>query len=467
MQSAVVQREAELAPSIEPEGDPWTPAAVATPGAGRIALAVAAVLLVLALALRIGYVEARSYSPTPPARAYLQLGAQVAQTGDYSRLQPGLAGSVGPTAYRPPAFPYLLGAVDRLDGHPPTGAAAARTDRVVDAVLGAIGVILIGAIALELVGIVAALLALGLAAVYPPLIELSGTVGPESLLLACGLGAVFAALRAHRSRDSVPWLIAGGVLVGLAGLTAERGLLLAVPLAIGVRGARATMGRRGVRAPGILLVAMLFTLSPWLIRDWAQTQTLIPVSDGTGVALRGTYNPSSATATKPPDQWLAPGLIPADRSLLRHAGGMTEPQLDRHLTGRALAYIADHPLSPLEVGAHNLLRLLELEGPAAWHASSAAAGISSGTAQAGVIGFWILAILAAVGAMTNLARRTPRWVWGIPATMALVAMLLDGSTPQGRLLVDPFLVVLAACALRPLVGIAHRRYLEWHFAAFE
>lgn len=467
MQSAVAQPEVESITSIKPQEEPWKPAPVVAPRAGRVALAVAGVLLVLALALRIGYVGATSYAPTAAARSALQLGSQVAQSGDYNRLDSGLAGSVGPTALQPPAFPYLLAAADLLDGQAPSSAAAVHTDRLLDAALGTAGVLLIGAIALELAGIEAALLALGLAAAYPPLIELSGTVGPESLLLLTGLGAAFAALKAHRSRDAVPWLVACGVLTGLAALTAERGLLLVIPLAFGVRGARATVGRRAVRAPGILIVAMLFTLSPWLIRDAAELHTFVPVSDGTGVALRGAYNPSSHRAQNPPDRWLASGAIMADRTLLRHAGGMTEPELDRHLTGRALTYIVDHPLAPVEVGAHNLLRLLDLEGPAAWRASSAAAGIGSGSAEVGVIGFWILALLAAAGAVSPLARRTPRWVWAVPATMALVAVLIDGSTPQARLLVDPFLVVLAACALRPLIGIVRRRYLEWHFATFE
>ena len=91
--------------------------------------------------------------------------------------------------------------------------------------------------------------------------------------------------------------------------------------------------------------------------------------------------------------------------------------------------------------------MLELEGSAAWHASAAAVGLSVDTARRGVIGFWIVAVLALLGLMTRAARSVPRWLWGFPALMALSVVFVNVETPRFREPVDPFLLLLAACAL--------------------
>ena len=126
---------------------------------------------------------------------------------------------------------------------------------------------------------------------------------------------------------------------------------------------------------------------------------------------------------------------------------MTEPALGDRLQAQALAYIGAHPLAPLAVAYHNTLRLLELEGSYAWHASARAQDIPEGTALAGVISFWIMGLLAVLGAFTRLARRAPRWLWAVPILFALTVVLVNVETPRFRESLEPFLVLLAACAI--------------------
>ena len=89
-------------------------------------------------------------------------------------------------------------------------------------------------VALEAFGGTVALIALAIAAAYPVLIELSGTLVAENLLTVFILLAVWAALRARRARRSFAWTAAAGLFAGLAILTHQNAALVVVPLAIAV-----------------------------------------------------------------------------------------------------------------------------------------------------------------------------------------------------------------------------------------
>jgi hypothetical protein len=80
----------------------------------------AGVIVLLALALRIGYVEGTSFRSIDDAGTYNRLGAQIARLGDYDNstgFDTGAGGTHGPTAYFPPAYPYVLALADIIDGH--------------------------------------------------------------------------------------------------------------------------------------------------------------------------------------------------------------------------------------------------------------------------------------------------------------------------------------------------------------
>lgn len=416
----------------------------------RYARTLAAVTIVLALGLRIAEVQRTPYHPVGDARSYLVLASQIAGTGDYASSGPGAGGSRSASAYFPPALPYLLAAVDEIDGHATAAGAAVAPARLTEALIGTAIVVLIGLVALECFGESVALLALVIAAIYPVFVELSTVIVAENLLVAFELGAVWCTLRARRSRHA-GWTVATGVMIGLAALAHVNGLLLALPLGVGLAQLPGVGGPRRT-GPVMMLCAVAVTLAPWLIRDAVVLHRFVPISDQTGFTLAGTYNPTSAAAHDPPDTWLPYTRIRADLDIARAASSFTEPELGARLTSRSLSYIRDHPLAPLEVAYHNTLRLLELEGSHAWRASAAAIGINGGTAQTGVVGFWLLCALALAGACTRLARRAPVWIWAVPLLMGLSVVLTDAQTPRLRETIDPFLVLLAACALASWAG---------------
>jgi 4-amino-4-deoxy-L-arabinose transferase-like glycosyltransferase len=405
----------------------------------RQQLIVAALILIVALGLRIGEVQRTSYRPINDGLSYLTLAGEIAHSGDYSTHMGGAAGSRGPTAYFPPAYPYLLAAVDVIDGDRSAGHAAVEPARLSQALLGTVTVGLIGLIALELFGATVALIGLGIAAIYPPLIELSATIVAENLLTALVLAASWCALRARRVTNPNGWIALAGVLTGLAALTHMNGALLVIPLAFALRS-------YGARAPALLVGVAVLTVIPWTIRNAVQLHSFVPISDETGITLAGTYNPIAAAHEF---RWGYPREIPTRN--------VSEPQQSSKLTSRALAYISDHPLAPVKAAVDNTRRLLELEGSSAWRASAASIEIPIATARIGVIGFWILCALALSGIATRRARRAPLWVWSIPVLLALSVILINAETPRFREPIDPFLILLAACALEALARRLQKR----------
>jgi hypothetical protein len=309
-------------------------------------------------------------------------------------------------------------------------------------VAGTAAVGLLGLVALELLGPAVALVAMALAAGYPVLIEQTGTLVAENLLVVLELAAVSTALRARGSPHPYRWIAATGVLSGLATLTHQNAILLMLPLGVAVWSA-------GSRARGIVLLVICTAamIAPWTIRNAVELHRFIPVSDETGITLVGTYNRYSAAMTTIPYKWRFFWDIPSDAHLVKTAGRYTEPELDSRLQSQALGYVGDHPTAPLSAAWRNLVRMLELEGTPAWHASAEAIGLHTDVARTGVIAFWVMAALAVAGAFTRRARQVPGWVFVIPVLLALSVVFINVETPRFREPIEPFLVLLAACAV--------------------
>jgi hypothetical protein len=461
-------------------------------------------ILLLALGLRVWEVERTApYRPINDGNSYIVLAAQVAHHGDYltsNAPRSGAGGSIGPTAYFPPGYPYFLAAVDLITGNTSGGSQAVHAARLATAALGTVSVGVIGLLALEAFGAGVAFVAMLIAALYPPLIELAGTPYSENLLVPLELAAVWAGLRAQRAANPFALLALAGAFAGLATLTHQNGAVILLPLIacavhgarrwasartrVGGRSAPPPMGGRGrarsgrslvVRRPAaavlagplVLLASAALTIAPWTIRNAIVLHRFIPVSDENGITLAGTYNPSSAADRQIPYRWKYYGKVPAYASIARASLHLTEPALSSRLTTAAFHYIGHYPLSPAEAAYHNLRRLLELEGSAAWRTSGASIGLSEGTTRIGVYAFWLVAVLAAAGLFTRRARRPPAWLWAVPVLLTLSVILVNAETPRFRSPIDPYVIMLAACAVVSLaevllVRLASRKALAPH-----
>ena len=342
-------------------------------------------------------------------------------------------------------------------GHKP----AIGPERIAQAVAGTVAVGLLGLVALEAFASAAvACVAMALAAFYPVFVELSGTLVAENLLIVLELAATWTALRAGRAEKPSGWIAATGVLTGLATLTHENAILFVIPFGFAAwslarRSAdRTRADRRALAAPKMILILILatgVTIAPWTIRNAIELHHFVPISDETGITVRGTYNPGSAAFAPVPYKWRFFWKIPEDADLRRTAGRYDEVQLGAKLQSRALDYIGAHPLAPLEAAFHNTLRMFELEGSYAWYASAQAIGLRPDVARTGVDALWILGLLAVIGAFTRVARVAPTWLWGLPVLYALSIVFINVETPRFREPIDPFLILLAGCAIATAV----------------
>jgi hypothetical protein len=214
--------------------------------------------------------------------------------------------------------------------------------------------------------------------------------------------------------------------------------------------------RGGWRAPAVLVAAAALTIAPWTLRNALLLHRFVPISDETGITLVGIYNPASAADPRIPYKWRIFYGIPGEHGLIAQASRLTEPELGDRLRQQALGYVGRHPAAPLAAGYHNTLRLLELAGSSAWQASAKAMGLRNGIAHTGIVSFWVLCVLALAGALTRAARAAPRWLWLTPALLVLSVVLVNVETPRFREPVDPFLIVLAACAVAGALGAIGR-----------
>jgi 4-amino-4-deoxy-L-arabinose transferase-like glycosyltransferase len=418
-------------------------------------------LLIAAFVIRLVYVDDTYYKAKNDAGTYNRMGSDVAQYGDYhtgSGPRSGAGGSRGPTAYFPPAFPYFLGVVDLIDGHEAGGKTAVPPERTSQAVIGTASVGLLGLVAFEGFGGEVALAALAIAAVYPVFVELSGTLVAENLLLVFELASIWTVLRARRARRTgvaYGWIAATGILTGLATLTHENAALFVLPLGIAAWSLARTRVPEGARRPGLRALAapailVLFTcamIAPWTARNAIELHHFVPVSDETGITLLGTYNATSAAARGLHYKWDLFLKLPEFKAIARAAPRYDEVGLSNLLQSRALDYIRAHPLSPLDVGFHNTLRMFELEGTFAWKASYDAIGLPSSAAGVGVVSFWALCAVAILGLFTRARRAAPRWLWAFPLLYWISIAFVNVETPRFREPIDPFFVLLAACAV--------------------
>lgn len=396
------------------------------------------IVLAVALALRLGAIAATGdFAPVTDGLDFDRHAVVVAEAGDYpfSAVLPWET----ETAFRPPAFPLTLAAAYEVVG---TGDEEARwlAGRILLALLGTVAVALAALVARRVWGETVGLVTGLLCALHPVLVMVGVSLMSESLYIPLVLGAVLAALR----REGLWPAAAAGALAGLAALTRSNGLVLVLPLAWLVWTGRPRRSWAALQRPLLLIAAVLVVLAPWTVRNAVVLDAFVPVSTQGGFALAGTFNEQARNDPRFPALWRPADRVPSlDEAYADPT--RSEPEVSSELRKLAMDYAVEHPGYALEVVAHGTLRLLNLEGPAIERFLAPYEGYPVRLAVGSVYAFWILGLVAAAGATTRLARRAPRALWWVPFLTAASAVLF-GLT-RYRSPADPFLAMLAACAL--------------------
>lgn len=198
-----------------------------------------------------------------------------------------------PTASFPPAYPAWQALWQAVVGGGETSA------RLAGIVPGAVTVVLTGVLGRRLLGAGAGLLAAALVALDPALVAVDGSSMSENLAVPLTAAAVLVALRIAHDGVRGSWLVALGVLGGVATLTRQDLLLLAgllAVVAVVLAPARAE-GRSVRRVEAVVAVAVVAALvvAPWVWRNherlgtWA-ISTTSPSSALAGSNCESTYH---------------------------------------------------------------------------------------------------------------------------------------------------------------------------------
>jgi 4-amino-4-deoxy-L-arabinose transferase-like glycosyltransferase len=211
---------------------------------------------------------------------YQAHGAAISLGFGYPRTQFATPGT--PSAFRPPAYPYLLGGAYAVFGiHPDLG-------RLIGALLGTATVLLTALLGAALWDRRVGLYAGSITALFPSLIVMNGALLSESLFLP--LEGLALTLLTLRRRGPAVWLaLIGGVLCGLAALTRTNGIVFMIPTlcAIGVAPGGWRQRAKGASA---VVVACILVLTPWTIRNAETFHAFIPLNTQEGITLAGVYN---------------------------------------------------------------------------------------------------------------------------------------------------------------------------------
>jgi 4-amino-4-deoxy-L-arabinose transferase-like glycosyltransferase len=347
---------------------------------GRFGFATLIAILLLGLGLRVG--EAwDGRSPVYDAAAYAKIGAN---------LECGEGFTLGPRATQPasnysPGVPLLTAGLYKL-----TGGVHERFARVVLALLGSLAILFAYLIGRRLSGPLAGLIAAGVVAVYPALLEYQGMLMGEPLAATLLSGAVLAmlwadaagsaasargscrggrgALRAGHGSSSTPlpprhprvrWLVPGLLLGGLA-LVRPEYVAITLPIAAVVLARQGWDGWRECLAQAaVVLVGAAVIVAPWTARNAIALDRFVPVSTGGGqVLFAGSYMPSGGDPERVGEEILErhPGLraqLPPDPRLeqiltalavQRYPGVETDAALARMGRERLWDDVSERPL---------------------------------------------------------------------------------------------------------------------------
>ncbi len=312
--------------------------------------------------------------------------------------------------------------------------------RMVTVVCGVATVAIIGLVGRRVGGNRVGLIGAAVAAVYPNLWISDGLVMSESvscLLIALALWAILVWVDQHTMRSAV--LI--GVAIGL-GTLARSEVVLFVPAAavvLWVVGKRAGLERpwtHVLAAAGVALVLLV----PWTIFNLTRFEKPIALTTNEGGALLGANCPDTYYG---PAQggWSLLCLVNDPGNNADEDTSMRAARQRRE----ALSYVNEHLSSVPRVVLQRVGRSLDLFAMSDMVRGDVGEERERWAAWAGIASFWVLAPIAAFGALRT--RRRDRAVLLIPVLIAVVTSVVIYGGHRIRSSAEPSIVILAAVAI--------------------
>jgi hypothetical protein len=332
--------------------------------------------------------------------------------------------ALGPTASHPPLYPLALAGLRELGISSPHGLLW------LGPVTGTITVAGIGLLGRSLVDARVGLVAAAVAAVYPLLVVADGALLSETLygpVIVLILGLALALAR----RPSTRYAALLGAAIGLAALVRSEAVgfivLLALPLAWRGPGGWSRLGRMSVS-----VACMLIVIAPWVARN----------ADTFGSPILSTNDGVTTLWSNCPLTYSGPHLGYFDASCRPSAPPTgNEAHQAAQMRRQGIRYAEDHAGRVPIVVAARVGRTWGLFHP---FQGSTAAGRNVTVSDIGVIVYYPLAVLAAVGAWALRRRRVELWVIVAPFFLATLTAVATFGSLRLRYVAEPSLVLLAA-----------------------
>lgn len=399
---------------------------------------------IAAAALAIRLVYALLVAPPPPALSdagFFHLLANLLADGrgfvrPYELI---FFGDVTPTAEHPPAWPVLLAGMSELGGR------SHDAHRVVGALCGTGTVVAIGFLGRRVAGARAGLIAAGIAAVYPMLWVVDGTLMSESLY---GLTIALALLAAYRvvERPTAARAAVLGAAMALAALTRGEGMALVVLLGVPVALLARTDARGRLVTLAVTAAAFAGVLAPWLARNWSAFDRPVPVSNNTGTLLAGANCDGVYGGA---------GLGAWTFLCIEGPRRRNEAVQAAELRRRGLDYAREHAGRLPVVLPARVLRTWDAYRPLQGTAFMRAEGRRRWAQYLGLAAYYPLLLLAVAGFVVLRRRGATPWLLLVPAALVTLTSLGGYGLARFRMAAEISIVVLAAVALDAL--LARRR----------
>ena len=344
-------------------------------------------------------------------------------------------GEVVPTAEKPLLYPLLLALPGEL------GLRGLNVQHVVDCVLGALTVVLVGLLGRRAAGERAGLVAAAIAALYPMQVILSGSARSEALYAPLIAGVL---LLAYRLLDgpSARRGLALGAVIGLATLTRSEALALLVLLVPPALWLIPSGGR--LRLGVAVLAGCLVVVGPWVARNWITFDRPALTTNEGGLLLGA--NCDAAYFSELIGTW--PCFPDPPRSW-----GTNEAEISSRFRSQAIDYAQEHSGRVPAVVAVRVLRTWELWDPI--DQAELEHGISDRNLkaqQAGVLCLYLLVALAVYGGVLLRRRGQPLRILLAPIVLVTVVSALTYGSSRFRVAAELPVMVLAAVAVAELAS---------------
>jgi len=345
---------------------------------------------------------------------------------------------------RPPLYPFFIAVVARDVLLAGDREAVIRRVKIAQAIVGAIGVWLVARLALG-GGAAAGVLAALLAAVYPPLVWITGYVLTEALYATLALASVLlldrAAARAAESPPPDGRLALAGILAGASALTRSVGLLFIVLAVVWL----AWRSRRRALA---FAVGALLVIAPWSIRTSIVHQRPMLIAAEGGVNFWVGNHP---LAQGEGDMAANPRIKAANVEFRRRHAGLSPEALEPLYYRDALARIAERPVWWTGLLARKVFYAWVPVGPS-YTLHSRLYYVTS------LVSYGLLAPFGIAGAIWLVGRRRAPVALFLLAGSTLLAELIFFPQERYRIpVLDPALIVCATAWIGSYLTAAGRR----------